>query len=124
MGTRYPELKLRHAVQNWAGVKNGREGAAPKAEGVRRRAGLPPPSAARRLGELAHRARAGGAPAQESGRCASGPDSSLAGAGAWLAALTAAGDLCVVCWSAEEAWQIVERYLREEIPRETAWNRR
>lgn len=29
----------------------------------------------------------------------------------WMDGLTAAGNLCVICWSAEEAWQAITEYL-------------
>lgn len=120
MGTRYPELKLRHAVQNWAGVKNGREGAARKAEGVR--AGVPdchlPVPRAGWASLYIELKREVLRPTKTRGvrvdRTRPSPEQER-----WLAALTAAGILCVVCWSPEEAWQIIERYLRGEIPRES-----
>lgn len=102
---RYPELALLHAVPNWAGVKGPREGAARKAEGVR--AGVPdvhlPVARGGYIGLYIEMKYGSNKPTPEQRR--------------WLADLERAGHHCAVCWSADEAWAVLEAYLLGQLKR-------
>lgn len=113
--SRHPELALLHAVQNWAGVKSPREGARRKAEGVK--AGIPdlmlPVPRGGRHGlyvemkrRKIRRTKTKGVkldrtrPTAEQER--------------WHQALRQQGYAVEVCWSAEEAQDVITRYLDGE----------
>lgn len=113
---RYPELRLLHAVQNWAGVKGPRDGARRKAEGVK--PGVPDvhlpvprngyaslyiemkrryPRMTKTQGVQYSRTK----PTREQEE--------------WIAALREAGNAVEVCWTAAQAQAMVEDYLTGRI---------
>lgn len=107
-----PELRLLHAVQNWAGVKGPREGARRKAEGVR--AGVPDVHLPVPRGgyaslfiEMKQRrpcvTKTKGVRMVETKPTAAQVE--------WIEALRTAGNRVEVCHSAEEAWDVLMRYL-------------
>lgn len=112
MVARWPELAALHAVQNWAGVKNAREGAQRKREGVK--AGVPdlhlPVARGGYFGlyiemkRVAVRVNKTKAPTQVRTRTTSEQDE-------WHARLSDLGHYVKVCWTAEEAQTVLEQYL-------------
>lgn len=114
----WPDLELLHAVQNWAGVKGPREGAARQAEGVRPGVpdlDLPVP----RGGYLGLRVEMKAQYDYQTadGRAAHYRGKLSAEQQRWGVLLTRAGHCVRVCYSAGEAQAVLAAYLRGELLR-------
>lgn len=109
---RRPELRLLHAVQNWAGVKGPREGARRKAEGVR--AGVPDvhlPVPRGRYASLYIEMKRLRPRVTKTKGVRLERTKPTAEQLEWIAALRVVGNAVVVCYTADEAWAAIERYL-------------
>lgn len=112
---RYPALKLLHAVQNWAGVKSAREGARRKAEGVK--AGVPDlhlPVPRCGFASLYIEMKTERIRPRKSGGVSVRRTKPTKAQRAWHKALREAGNAVEVCWSAEEAHDVLRAYLEGE----------
>lgn len=114
---RYPELSLLHAVQNWAGVKGPREGARRKAEGVR--AGVPdlhlPVPRGGYASLYVEMKREKLRPTKTKG-VRRDRTKTTAEQDAWIEGLRKVGNRVEVCYTADEAWEVIEGYLNSNDP--------
>lgn len=105
--SRYPELRLLHAIPNWAGVKGPREGAMRKRDGVK--AGVPdvhlPVARGPYIGLWIEMKPP---PALAGQKRLPTPDQKV-----WMAALREAGHRVEVCYSTQEARAVIEEYLSD-----------
>lgn len=117
MESRWPELELLHAVQNWAGVKGPREGARRKAEGVC--AGVPDlhlPVARSGYHSLYVEMKTVRLIPRKTMPPRRKKTKPTVEQLRWIDALRKAGNAVEVCHSAEEAQGVIEAYLEGRYP--------
>ena len=110
--TRFPELRLLHAVQNWGGVKGPAEGARRKAEGIR--AGVPDvhlPVPRDGFASLYIEMKRLKPRLTKTKGLRLDPTKQTPEQVVWMEGLRAVGNAVEVCHTADEAWSVLERYL-------------